>query len=192
MTFPVIEPRSALRNGSRPVLHLTKSRAQEIEAVVAQIQQLHARGYKPEDIAVLYRYQADADAHLLTQLRHQLDELGLGCYWVTQNTQSKVSYNNRQKGVRLITALSALGLEFKAVLIPWLQQFDYHHLNGLEAAAIARRQLYVAMTRAQDLLYLFASGNSKLINELQQTGTLDIHSSTATASPCIVQPISAA
>ena len=192
VTFPVIEPRSALRNGARPVLHLTKSRAQEIEAVVAQIQQLHANGYKPEDIAVLYRYQADTDAHLLTQLRHQLDELGLGCYWVTQNTQNKVSYNNCQKGVRLITALSALGLEFKAVLIPWLQQFDYHHLNGLEAAAIARRQLYVAMTRAQDLLYLFASGNSKLINELQQTGTLDIHSSTATASPCIVQPISAA
>lgn len=174
VTFPVIEPSAALRNGERPNLHLTASRTQEIEAVIAQIQKLHNSGYEPRDIAVVYQSQTEADAPLLKRLRQQLDDFGLGCYWVTENTNSKFSYSNCQKGVRLITALSSLGLEFKAVLILWAQKFDYHHLNEPEAALV-RRQLYVAMTRAQDLLYLFASGNSQLISSLKQAGTIDIH-----------------
>lgn len=174
VTFPVIEPRSALRNGARPTLHIASSRTQEIEAVIAQIQKLHNSGYEPRDIAVIYRYQTKADAYLLEHLQQQLDDFGLGCYWVTKNTESKLSYSNCQKGVRLITALSSLGLEFKAVLILWVQQYNYYDLEE-SVAALVRRQLYVAMTRAQDLLYLFASGNSQLISELKQAGTIDVY-----------------
>lgn len=171
VTFPVIKPSAALRNGPRPVLHLTTSRAQEISAVVAQIQKLHAQGKEPKDIAVLYRYLPQADAHLLKHLLKQLDDLGLGYYWVTE---SKDSYSNYREGVRLITALSSLGLEFKAVLIPWVQQFGDRHSQGTEAAALARKQLYVAMTRAQEQLYLFGSGYSPILNELRQNQHLEV------------------
>ena len=171
VAFPVIEPSAALRNGERPVLHLTASHSQEIEAVVAQIQKLHASGYEPKDIAVLYRYQTKVDARLLERLRQQLDDLGLGCYWVTE---SKDSYSNYREGVRLITALSSLGLEFKAVLIPWVQQFGWSHSREPEAAALARRQLYVAMTRAQEQLYLFGSGYAPILDELRQSQHFEV------------------
>lgn len=172
VTFPVVEPSAALRNGERPILHLMTSRAQEIEAVVAQIQKLHASGYEPKDIAVLYRYQTQADAHLLERLRQQLDNLGLGCYWVKE--ENKGSYSNYREGVRLVTALSSLGLEFKAVLIPWVQQFGDHHSTEPETAALARRQLYVAMTRAQEQLYLFGSGNAIILDELTQSQYFEV------------------
>jgi superfamily I DNA/RNA helicase len=171
VTFPVIEPRSALRNGDRPTLCLTTSPTQEIQAVVAQIQKLHNSGYEARDIAVLYRYKTGDDAHLLERLRQQLDDFGLGCYWVTEN---KHSYSNYRKGVRLITALSSLGLEFKAVLIPWVQQFGDRHSIEPVAAALARRQLYVAMTRAQEKLYLFGSGNALILHELRQSQHFEV------------------
>lgn len=170
-TFPIVKPSAALHKGKYPILHLTTSRAQEIEALLTQIQKLHANGYESRDIAVLYRYQTQADAHLLKRLRQQLDELSLGCYWVTE---SKDSYNNYQEGVRLITALSSLGLEFKAVLIPWVQQFGDRHSMEPEKAALARRQLYVAMTRAQEQLYLFGSGNVPILNELKQSQHFEV------------------
>lgn len=177
VTFPVIEPSVALRNGKHPVLHLTASHLQEIEAVVTQIQKLHASGYEPKDIAVLYRYKTQADAYLLERLRQQLDGLGLGCYWVTpgqDSHRSQDSYSNYREGVRLITALSSLGLEFKAVLILWVQQFGDRHSREPEAAALARRQLYVAMTRAQEQLYLFGSGYAPILDELRQSQHFEV------------------
>ncbi len=62
------------------------------------------------------------------------------------------NYSSRHPGVRLITVKSALGLEFKAVIVLWVQQF------GVGDEAESRRELYVSMTRAQDVLHLFGSG----------------------------------
>ena len=82
---------------------------------------------------------------------------------------SRGTYSTQALGVRLITALSSLGLEFKAVLIPWVQQFGDRHSQEPEPAALARRQLYVAITRAQEQLHLFGSGDAPILNELRQS-----------------------
>lgn len=167
ITFPIVEPKSALRKGQRPVLHLGDSRPIIVDAVIAQVSQLVSTGYDPKDIAILYRYKSKIDAPLFDRLIQQLNHLGFGCYWVTETTDSRGNYSTQVEGVRLITALSSLGLEFKAVLIPWVQQFGDRHSQGTEAAAFARRQLYVAMTRAQEQLYLFGSGDVPILNELR-------------------------
>ncbi|MEP0858094.1 hypothetical protein [Trichocoleus sp. DQ-U1] len=44
----------------------------------------------------------------------------------------------------------------------------------MEEAAFARRQLYVAMTRAQDELHLFGNGNATILNELQQSQKFEV------------------
>ncbi len=120
----------------------------------------------------MYRYQTQADARLLERLRQQLDNLGLRCYWVKE--ENKSSYSNYREGVRLVTALSSLGLEFKAVLLPWVQQFGDRYSTEPETAALARRQLYVAMTRAQEQLYLFGSGNATILDELTQSQYFEV------------------
>lgn len=163
--FPVVEPSAALRHGLQPIFCLQQSRSQEVEAVINQVQNLCQSGYKPEDIAVVYRYKTQMDSPLFEILQQQLNNLGLGCYWVTE---SKESYHSSQRGVRLITALSSLGLEFKVVIIIWVQQFGDRYSQEPEKAILVRRQLYVAMTRAQEQLYLFGSGNLPIISELQQ------------------------
>jgi DNA helicase IV len=69
--------------------------------------------------------------------------------------------------VRIITAKSSLGLEFKAVLILWVQQF------GVGNETEGRRELYVSMTRAQEVLYLFGSGNFQVLQDLKNLEGLD-------------------
>jgi len=169
--FPVVVPDTALRRGIRPIFYLESSRTQEVNRAIAQIQILCQSGYQPEDIAIIYRYQTKIDAPLLQHLQQQLDNLGHGCYRVTETKQS---YHSRQPGVRLITALSSLGLEFKLVLILWVQQFGDRHSQQPDTSVLARRQLYVAMTRAQEQLYLFGSGNLPIIHELQSSQYIEL------------------
>ncbi|WP_346294065.1 3'-5' exonuclease [Sphaerothrix gracilis] len=99
-------------------------------------------------------------------LLQQLQQLYLCPYWITADRDSKHNYDANQPGVRIITALSSLGLEFKMVLLLWIEQFADCYDQDAETAALARRQLYVAMTRSQDELHLFAGGRSQLVNTL--------------------------
>ncbi|MGJ5674630.1 MAG: hypothetical protein ACR9NN_13610 [Nostochopsis sp.] len=56
----------------------------------------------------------------------------------------------------------------------WLSSLG---LDDLETTALTRRQLYVAMTRAQQELYLFGSRNVRLIDELYSTGCFEVRAS---------------
>jgi ATP-dependent exoDNAse (exonuclease V) beta subunit len=67
-----------------------------------------------------------------------------------------------------------LGLEFKVVIVLWTQQFANVHASDPEIAAQERRKLYVAMTRAQEELYMFGSGNVPILNELAQNQYVDL------------------
>jgi len=167
MTFPVVEPSAALRHGSRPVLHLVSSKVRAVEALVKQVQQLSQSGYAPADIAIIYRQKARSDSALLKGMIKQLNDLGLRTYWITESHETKLNYSVRIPGVRIVTALSSLGLEFKAVLILWVEQFADCCSPSQEKSALVRRQLYVAMTRAVDELHLFGSGSVAILDELE-------------------------
>ncbi|HEY9302280.1 MAG TPA: 3'-5' exonuclease [Phormidium sp.] len=174
VTFPIIKPASAIRHGSRPVMHLKITENQEIEAVTLQIKKLCGLGYDPRDIAVLYRIAADHKRQLLENLKNKLQGIGLDTYWVTESRGSEKRYSIKSPGIRLITALNSLGLEFKVVLILWVQDWDFNIRAISETDALTCRRLYVAMTRAQDVLHVFGSGNSPLLQELKHSGTFDI------------------
>ena len=91
-------------------------------------------------------------------------------YWITADADAKRTYDSQRPGVRIVTALSSLGLEFKAVLLLWVEQFWGCHDKDAAKAESDRRQLYVAMTRAQDELHLFASGQTRIVQELSGSG----------------------
>ncbi len=88
--------------------------------------------------------------------------------------RSTKHYSIKVPGVRILTALSSLGLEFKVVIILWVQKFVNCHASDPELSALERRQLYVAMTRATEQLYLFGSGYVPILNELLQSQHFDV------------------
>ncbi|MCT7986750.1 NERD domain-containing protein [Laspinema sp. A4] len=168
-TFPIVEPKAALRSGERPILHLMDNRQAEVEGVLSQTQQLIAQGYQPEDIAIIYRYLGHNEQDSFTYLTQQLQASELGSCWITKGDDEKRHYSAAQRGVRIVTVKSALGLEFKVVIVLWVQQFGVGK-NPVEA----KRELYVAMTRAQDLLHLFGSGYFDFLQDLQTCECLDV------------------
>ena len=105
----------------------------------------------------------------------RLEDLGTRPYWITESRETKRDYTAKQPGIRVLTTLSSLGLEFKAILLIWVEQFwDCCQEDDLDAAALARRELYVAMTRAQDELAVFGTGNSRIVEELQFSRAFEI------------------
>lgn len=174
ITFPIIQPASALRSGNKPVLHLTKTDDHALEKAVHEVKCLCNQGYAPSEIAVLYRYQMHDDRYHFQSLRSKLNDLGLESYWITESQSSKAGFNVNHAGVRISTALSSLGLEFKAVLILWIDRFSDCYSDDHDRAALARRQLYVAMTRAQDELHVFGSSEAYIINELKTSDLFQV------------------
>ncbi len=164
--FPTVEPSAALRQGEVPVLHLNSSKLEAVTRLVTQIEQFCNQGYAPADIAVVYKQKTGKESFAFQALMEQLGQKQMMPYWVTESTEHKRRYDSQRPGVRIVTALSSLGLEFKLVLLLWVEQFrDCHHAD-LQQAERDRRQLYVAMTRAQDELHLFSGGSARIIQEL--------------------------
>ena len=75
----------------------------------------------------------------------------------------------RERGVTLMTAHLAKGLEFDAVFLPGLEENLFPHARAAQASEDLeeeRRLLYVAMTRARKRLFLSHAGFRRLRGEL--------------------------
>jgi superfamily I DNA/RNA helicase len=152
------------------------------QLALAACKQEITSGQDAKSIALIYRYGggqfSDRLQRLLGQSAGQLN--GKELYWVTRDATTRSSYGINQPGIRLITTQSALGLEFKSVYLLWLEDFD----RALDTASPEQqlcdlRELYVAMTRAQDQLTLICSSTSRLgahlAKEKQTLGLEVIH-----------------
>lgn len=171
LMFPIIEPQSATRNGCLPCLHILPTANQEIEAAIKLIQELHQLGYNLRDIAVIY---IENNVNNVEFLIHGLQRIGMETYWVTASREMQRQYSFDIPGVRIIGNLSSLGLEFKVVLIIFVQDWEFNIPPSSETDVLVCRRLYVAMTRTQDVLHIFGSGNSHLLEALKHSNTFKI------------------
>ncbi|NES88072.1 DEAD/DEAH box helicase, partial [Okeania sp. SIO2B9] len=162
INFPLIQPTSAVRQGETPQLHLAINSEEQDKSIIPTIQKLHKSGLDFNEIAIIYRYNTR-----LKSIISMMNQSDIPTYWVSKDRKSKAKYNLNLKGVRIITCESSLGLEFKAVLLIWLEQFDDSiGKNKTDAEILARRKIYVGITRAQEYLHLFSNKNSKIVPEL--------------------------
>lgn len=165
ITFPIVEPSQALRQGKFPQIYYLSSK-NSLETTVAQkVKTQLDGGYNESEIAIVYR---KASKEQLRQLQDELQKVGIEFFWVSKNQKSKANYSIEKPGIRLITTLSCLGLEFEVVIIPWMENFSDCSKRS-EGGLLARRELYVAMTRAKEELYLFSSENNPFLQELDNS-----------------------
>ncbi|MEM9446449.1 MAG: 3'-5' exonuclease [Verrucomicrobiota bacterium] len=162
-TFPAVEPGAALRHGSKPTLSIARSKKAVENAILEKLKTLLNSGYSASEIAILYRWKSKKEDDSFRSLLGELKELNVDYYWVTENQSTKRNYDSTQPGIRIVTTLSSLGLEFKVVLLMWVDQFWDCQSKDSDKATMARRQLYVAMTRAQDELHLFSGKQTQFL-----------------------------
>jgi ATP-dependent exoDNAse (exonuclease V) beta subunit len=141
-----------------------KSSQQQNNILIGDIQECLARNYQPHDLAIIYKGVMGKEIDNFYDLKNQLTNLNIPYCDISKN---KSDFNIQEPGIRIVTAKSSLGLEFKVVFIIWVQMF------GIEEAE-SKKQLYVAMTRAQEELYLYGYGGFDFMESLASNPYLQL------------------
>ena len=142
----------------RPILALVDSKG-EIPHLREKIREICAsERYTSNEIAVFFKHNHQVDATI-----KYLESGGISCAQLTRDGFSGI-------GVRVGTYDRARGLEFRAVFLPRLGVTQFPHSNEdsaetkqhsdpdqhLESRQLELDRLYIAMTRARELLFLIA------------------------------------
>lgn len=152
---------AALRHGAFPKTYLAKSFADEIDWIVNQIKTQISSGYVTQDICVVVRTN-DLAATYAQALKAQ----GIAVHLISRNHPDDPDI----EGVRIATMHRVKGLEFKIVFVAGLERKNFSLSTSNDDLVQKKAQelqekalLYVAVSRASDLLYLTTSENSKLL-----------------------------
>jgi superfamily I DNA/RNA helicase len=119
-----------------------------------EIRGQHVR-LQPREIAILYPRLPPASSSLLQGLQKALSEFAPSCLLDDQGTLD-------DDGVRMVSIGKATGLQFRAVILLWADL-----LPSRRAERDERTLLYLAMTRAEDMLAILHSGRSEYVEEIR-------------------------
>jgi superfamily I DNA/RNA helicase len=163
----LIGPDTAVRSGADPLLIQLDDAASEVHYAAGLIETWLRGGLeiggrhqriKPSDIAVLYpRRRADASVMTLCDRLNGFSRAVI----LSGNSPTGVL---QDEAVKILSMHGARGLQFRIVLLLWVDLLGSHSERGDNE--IERSLLYVAMTRAEDLLVILHSGRSSHVDEL--------------------------
>jgi len=162
-----VEPDTAIRSGPEPWLIQLDDAASEVHYAAALIETWLRGGLeiggrrqriKPSDIAILYpRRRPDAT---VTVLRDRLNGFTQAVLLSGGNPAGTL----RDEAVKILPMHSARGLQFRIVLLLWVDLLPSPFKSGDDD--IDRGLLYVATTRAEDMLVIMHSSVSPYVDEL--------------------------
>ena len=127
-----------------------------------------------KDIAILYRVKESNQVHIIDELGKALDENHLQYNWVTENEQTKKSFNREEDSIKVLTIDSAKGLDFRAVFIISIETMPRNAGKSDEVDDREISRFYIGMTRALEWLFLSYSGESpftQYLDEVQRQST---------------------
>ncbi|MDF1573206.1 MAG: 3'-5' exonuclease [Bacteroidales bacterium] len=148
------EPFYCNQSGLRPIHTHCSDRKEQDEELVKLILNLDEK-FKLEDVAITCRFNSD-----LERIGDKLREAGIESEKIDRNTKQ---YN--KESVKLLTFHSFKGLESDVVIIPELNDDHFPYFppgkeDDEEQAFQERKLLYVAMTRATRMLFMFSYGTT--------------------------------
>ncbi len=154
-------PEYTSRGGKKPVLRRCSSEGDEQKWLEVELRQLLNSDPKlfVGDVAILARTNRK-----LTAVHNSLRTLGFStCFLSKANVKE---YFNKGT-LKLVTIHSAKGLEFKVVFIVGMSTSQNNGDMSEDALEREQRLLYVAMTRARDMLYISYCGEpSKFVRQI--------------------------
>lgn len=158
---PLIQPKSAGRHGPIPVLNQLPNLQKEGEFIAKKLMAINKAGWSWRDMAVVYRSRFIGE-----QMNKQLRAEGIPVEWLGE-ANGRHTFNPSDDSVKVMTMHASKGLEFPVVAIPGLGYMPYGKLDLQEEA----RLLYVAMTRAMDMLLMTCHQDTDFVRRIRQART---------------------
>ena len=160
----IIAPQSTKRKGPEPGIVRSKTFYDEMKIVARQIQKLHHDKKVPlQEMLILYRVKRSLKYPIIDIIKRTLHAYDIEHYWITENDQSKRSFDKEDGKVKISTIDSSKGLDYQAVFIVNVDSMPFP-LEDDEEREVSL--LYIGMTRAKDYLCLSYSGESKFTKYL--------------------------
>ena len=168
-----VDPNQAIRQGPKPILLKCKDHADECKRIV-QVTKVLLDGnvpfneiqisLQPQEIGILYPKKMHRDDE---SFNHFLTELGTlaPVTWLNENYYSRTKFF--EKSIKVQTVASSKGLQYRVVFVMWADLFEPHSPVDLD---LQQRYLYVAMTRASDVLVVTYSRENELIGRIVASG----------------------
>jgi superfamily I DNA/RNA helicase len=163
--FQIVRPNPdiALRSGPAPEMLVASTAEGELQVAINKILAWREKGLKPSEIAVLYRANTE---RWVRQLVLRISQ-HMSVYW-PHNTSGRFV---DPSGICVRTMHSAKGLQWRAVLVmrcdtmPFLPE---PNVTMAEQERLERGLMYVAMTRAEEILAFTRSTSNGFASRIQQ------------------------
>ena len=174
-----VDPDKCVRSaGFKPVLVKSQERKEESIKIVETVKNLLSGNWfgkeieplQPKEIGIFYPRMYKNDRATIENLIENL-HLYAPTIWLS-DPQNRA---NRRKvshpGIKLQTIHSAKGLQYRAVILMWADRLPGSYKNS-EQLEQRHKLLYVGLTRPEDFLVVSASGSSKFVAEIENSGKI--------------------
>jgi len=162
----IIAPQSTKRKGPEPGIVRSRNFYDEMKIVARQIQRLHKNKKVPlQEMLILYRVKRNLKYPIVDIIKRTLSEADIDYYWITENDQSKRSFEKEDGKVKISTIDSSKGLDYQAVFIVNVDSMPFP-LEDDEEREVSL--FYIGMTRAKEYLCLSYSDESKFTKYLDE------------------------
>jgi UvrD-like helicase C-terminal domain/Nuclease-related domain/AAA domain len=154
---PLVEPQSGGRHGPIPVIRRLPNLQAEAELIAKEFKALHRAGWRWRDLAIIYRSKFIGE-----RVTAILRTAGLSVEWVGE--EGKRRFDPLSDTVKIITMHSSKGLEFPVVAIPGIGYMPNANFKFEDEG----RLLYVAMTRAMEVLLMTSHQDTEFVARIER------------------------
>lgn len=154
---PLIRPHSAGRRGPLPVLNQLANLTKEGDFIAKELAAINKEGWPWREMAVVYRARFIGE-----ETTKRLRAAGIPVQWLGE-ANGKRGFDPNEDSVKVMTMHSSKGLEFPVVAIPGIGYMPFRDQDPREEAKL----LYVAMTRAMELLLMTCHRETEFVKRLK-------------------------
>ncbi len=168
-----VDPGQAIRRGPKPILITCKDHADECRRIFSLTKTLLNGDVpfneikitlQPQDIGILYVRKLHKDYETFKRFLKDLETLA-PVTWLSEGYYSRMKVF--EESIKVQTVASAKGLQYRVVFVMWADLFSPRAPSD---ADLQQRFLYVAMTRASDILIVTYSDSNEFIERMVASG----------------------
>lgn len=168
-----VDPSQAIRRGPKPILLKCTDHADECKRIVS-VSKVLLEGnvpfneiqisLQPQEIGILYVKRPHKDYEIFKHFLKDLSTLA-PVTWLNEDYYSRTKVF--EQSIKVQTVASAKGLQYRVVFVLWADLFEPRTSADRD---LEQRLLYVAMTRASDVLIVTYSKENEYIERMVASG----------------------
>jgi hypothetical protein len=168
-----VDPDLAIRFGPKPTLIKGQNHADECKRIATIVKVLLSGivpfngitlPIKPHEIGILYNKKPHKDNETFKTFLQDLATIA-PVTWLSEGYYSRTKFF--EESIKVQTVASSKGLQYRVVFVMWADLFEPHSPSDRE---LQQRYLYVAMTRASDVLIVTYSKENEFIETMVKSG----------------------